>query len=177
MTGRLKKGLVQVYTGDGKGKTTAAIGLAVRAVGRDLKVYMGQFMKSGDYGEQITLKKMKDNIHIEQFGSGRFQFEKEPPQEEVDEAEKGIQKIKKMMISGEYDLVIADEICVAHHFGLLDLDKILHLIDERPEKVELVLTGRKAPEELIERADLVTEMKEVKHPYKEGVEARVGIEK
>lgn len=169
--------MVQIYTGDGKGKTTAAIGLAVRAAGRGLEVYIGQFMKSGVYGEHMALKKMEDKITVEQFGSGNFQFEKDPPQEEIDKAKKGLQKIKKMMTSGNYDIVIADEICVAHHFGLLGLDEILDLIDQRPDNVELVLTGRKAPEKVIEKADLVTEMKEVKHPYRKGISARTGIEK
>ncbi|MFW6144704.1 MAG: cob(I)yrinic acid a,c-diamide adenosyltransferase [Candidatus Natronoplasma sp.] len=177
MTNNLDKGLIQVYTGDGKGKTTAAIGLAVRAVGRGLRIYIGQFMKTSDHGEHKALAEFKDKITVEQFGSGNFQFEKDPPQEEIDKAKKGLQKIKKMMTSGNYDIVIADEICVAHHFGLLGLDEILDLIDQRPDNVELVLTGRKAPEKVIEKADLVTEMKEVKHPYRKGISARTGIEK
>lgn len=177
MTGRLKKGLVQIYTGDGKGKTTAAIGLAVRAAGRELKVYLGQFMKTRGYGEHEALKRFSDRITIEQFGSGKFHIEGDPDEEEIEKTKKGLEKLREALLSGEHDIVIADEICVAYHFDLLDLEDIIDLVESRPKNVELVLTGRKAPEELIERSDLVTEMKEIKHPYKKGVEARDGIEK
>lgn len=177
LTGRLEKGLVQIYTGDGKGKTTAAIGLAVRSVGRDLKVYLGQFMKCSEHGEHKALKRFSDGITLEQFGSGKFQIGGKPDKEEKEKAKKGLDKVKEALVSKEYYIVIADEICVAHHFGLLELEDILELFESRPENVELVLTGRKASEELIERADLVTEMKEIKHPYQKGVEAREGIER
>ncbi len=177
LTGRLEEGLVQVYTGDGKGKTTAAIGLAVRAAGRELDVYIGQFMKTGDYGEHIALEKLEDKIEVERFGEGTFQVEGEPSEEKVRKAQEGLREIKTKMKSGDYDVIIADEICVAHHFDLLSLESLIELISERPKRVELVFTGRKAPDEVIEKADLVTEMKEIKHPYQEGIEAREGIER
>ncbi|MBS3790096.1 MAG: cob(I)yrinic acid a,c-diamide adenosyltransferase [Candidatus Thermoplasmatota archaeon] len=177
MSEKLDKGLVQVYTGDGKGKTTAAIGLAIRAVGRDFKVYIGQFMKTLDFGEHKALARFEDKITIEQFGSGEFHVEETPSEEEIERAEKGVEKIRESILSGDYDIVIADEICVAYHFGLLGLEHLMDLIDIKPDDVELLFTGRKAPEELIEGADLVTEMKEIKHPYKRGIKARRGIEK
>lgn len=176
LTTKLNQGLVQVYTGDGKGKTTAAIGLAVRAAGRDFDIYIGQFMKTADFGEHKALEKFSDLISIEQYGNGGFHLDEGPTEEEKKEAEKGLEKLRKAILSEDYEIVIADEICVAHHFDLLKLDDMMELIDDKPKDVELVFTGRKAPEELIERADLVTEMKEIKHPYQEGVEAREGIE-
>ncbi len=177
MSEKLERGLVQIYTGDGKGKTTAAVGLAVRAAGRGFKVYIGQFMKLGEYGEHIALEKMEDDITIEQFGTGSLHTRDEPFEEELKAAKKGLQEIEKNLTSGEYDVIIADEICVAHHFDLLSLDMILELLEVKPDTVELVMTGRKAPEELIGKADLVTEMKEIKHPYQDGIKARIGIEK
>ncbi|MEF8831978.1 MAG: cob(I)yrinic acid a,c-diamide adenosyltransferase [Candidatus Thermoplasmatota archaeon] len=177
MTEGLDKGLVQVYTGDGKGKTTAAIGLAVRAVGRGFKIYIGQFMKTPDYGEHKALERFSDQIDMEQYGSGDFHLEEDPKEEEKREAREGLKKISEAMLSGDYDIVIADEICVAYHFSLLKLEDMMELVENKPDDVELIFTGRKAPEELLERADLVTEMKEIKHPYQEGIEARDGIEK
>ncbi|MFP4001011.1 MAG: cob(I)yrinic acid a,c-diamide adenosyltransferase [Thermoplasmata archaeon] len=176
MNGGLDKGLVQVYTGDGKGKTTAAIGLAIRAIGRGFKVYIGQFMKTPGFGEHEALEKFSEHLRMEQFGSSGFHLDGGPSEEEKKEAKEGLNKIREAMLSGDFDIVIADEVCVAHHFELLNLDDLIGLIDDKPEDVELVLTGRKAPEDLIDRADLVTEMKEVKHPYQEGIEARKGIE-
>ncbi len=177
MSGKLDKGLVEVYTGDGKGKTTAALGLAIRAVGRDLKVYIGQFMKTSDFGEHEALARFENEITLEQYGSGEFQFEETPSEEEIERAENGVKKIRKALLSGDYDIVIADEICVAYYFDLLDLEILIDLIDVKPENVELVLTGRKAPEELIDQSDLVSEIKEIKHPYRKGIGARKGIEK
>ncbi len=177
MNRKLDEGLVQVYTGDGKGKTTAAIGLAIRALGRDFKIYIGQFLKTSDFGEHKALARFDDKIKIEQFGSGKFHVKEQTSKEEIERAKKGLQKIKEAMLSGDYDIVIADEICVAHYFDLLNLDHLMDLIEIKPQNVEVVLTGRKAPEKLLERADLVTEMKEIKHPYQKGVEARTGIEK
>jgi len=173
----LKRGLVQVYTGEGKGKTTAAIGLAVRAVGRDLRVYIGQFMKTPDYGEHKALERFDDKITVEQFGSGEFHVDGSPSEDEKKNAEEGLEKVKDAILSGDYDIVIADEICVAYHFDLLRLEHLIDLTEIKPDDVELIFTGRKAPEKLIEKADLVTEMEEIKHPYQEGIEARIGIEK
>ncbi len=176
MSAELDKGLVQVYTGNGKGKTTAAIGLAVRAAGRDLNIYIGQFMKSPGYGEHNSLKELSERITVEQLGKEGFHVEDSPDEEDIKRAREGLEKIKKAMRSGDYDIVIADEICVAHYFDLLNLEDLKELIGNKPGKVELVFTGRKAPEEIIEMADLVTEMKDIKHPFEEGIEAREGIE-
>ncbi|MBS3816591.1 MAG: cob(I)yrinic acid a,c-diamide adenosyltransferase [Candidatus Thermoplasmatota archaeon] len=177
LTGKLEDGLVQVYTGDGKGKTTAALGLAVRAAGRDLDIFIGQFMKSGNYGEHIALRRLQDHIRIEQFGDGDFQLKGEPSEKQVKKAKEGLRKIREEMKSRDHDMIIADEMCVAHHFDLLSLESIIELLSDKPEEVELIFTGRKAPDEVIERADLVTEMKEIKHPYQKGIEAREGIER
>ncbi len=176
VSAELEKGLVQIYTGDGKGKTTAAIGLAIRAAGRDLNIFIGQFMKTPDYGEHKALERFSDQISMEQYGTKGFHMDEGPTEKEKEKAEEGLEKIREAMLSQDYDIVIADEICVAYHFDLLKLEDLINLIEDRPENVELVLTGRKAPEKLIEKADLVTEMKEIKHPYQEGIEARKGIE-
>ena len=173
---KLEQGLVQIYTGDGKGKTTASLGLALRAAGRNFRIYIGQFMKTSGFGEHKALEKFSDQITVEQFGSGKYHTEGPPSEEDLKNAEEGLRKIREAMLSKEYDIVIADEICVSQHFDLLSSKDIIDLIDVKPKEIELVLTGRNASEELIERADLVTEMKEIKHPYQEGVEARKGIE-
>lgn len=170
------EGLLQVYTGDGKGKTTAALGLAIRAIGRDMRVFIGQFMKHGDYGEIHSLKRFEENLTIEQFGNEGFHIDEEPSEDDIKRAKEGYRKIKEKLTSKKYQIVIADEICVAYHFDLLELDDLLNLISARPSNVELVFTGRNAPEEIIEKADLVSEMKEVKHPFQQDIEAREGIE-
>ena len=173
---RLDPGLVEVYTGDGKGKTTAAIGLAIRAIGRGLKVFIIQFIKGGfDYGELRVLEKLP-NVEVRAFGRGRFITASGPSEEDLEEARRAMELAREVVMSGEYDIVILDEINVALHFGLVKLEDVLELIREKPRHVELVLTGRKAPKELIEAADLVTEMKEVKHPYQRGMPPRPGIE-
>ncbi|HHU69448.1 MAG TPA: cob(I)yrinic acid a,c-diamide adenosyltransferase [Thermoanaerobacterales bacterium] len=170
------KGYVQVYTGNGKGKTTAAIGLAMRAVGAGLKVYIAQFVKGMHYSELNTLERFKHEITVKQFGRGCFIY-KTPKQEDIDAAKMGFQEVKEAVNSGEYNLVVLDEINIALYYNLIPLEEVLQLIDEKPDDVELVLTGRYAPSEIIEKADLVTEMKEIKHYYTKNVEARVGIEK
>ncbi|MEF8874619.1 MAG: cob(I)yrinic acid a,c-diamide adenosyltransferase [Candidatus Thermoplasmatota archaeon] len=170
------QGLIQVYTGDGKGKTTAAIGLAIRAAGRGLNIYIGQFMKGSEYGEQIALGRFDERITLEQYGEEGLHVTDSPSEKEIRMAKDGLRKVKEALDSGEFDVVIADEICVAHHFDLLSLDDLIDLEEGKPEDVELILTGRKAPEEVIDLASLVTEMKEIKHPYQEGIEAREGIE-
>ena len=171
---KLKKGLVQVYTGNGKGKTTAALGLAVRAVGAGLRVYILQFIKGKAYGELKTLKKIK-NIKIEQCGRGCF-IKKRPVKRDIECAERGLRKIRKGIAQGRFNLVILDEINVALNCGLLKTEDIAELIQTKPKHVELVLTGRYCPKPLIKLADLVTEMREVKHPYQKGIIARAGIE-
>lgn len=190
------KGYVQVYTGNGKGKTTAALGLALRALGAGRKVMILQFMKDEVYSEHRILPHLSENLKLETVGKPFFlikegsmspeelaKWEKKavifppgkPPQEYLDVIAKGMVRAKEV-VTGEYDLVILDEINVALHFGLVTWEQVLDLIENKGENVELVLTGRGAPPELIDRADLVTEMQEVKHYYTKGVEARIGIE-
>ena len=173
---KLEQGFVQVYTGDGKGKTSAAFGLALRAVGRGLKVYVIQFIKGGfDYGELYVVDKLP-NLKLKAFGRGEFVTEKPPGKEDVELAQEALALAEQVVKSGEYDIVILDEINVALNLKLTNIDEVLELIKNKPKHVELILTGRYAPKEIIEAADLVTEMKEVKHPFKKGYEARKGIE-
>ena len=169
-------GLVQVYTGDGKGKTTAALGLALRASGHGMRTYIGQFMKGQQYGELDALRD-HSYVTIEQYGDVRCIRREEVTPEHVAQARRGLERARGAMLSGRYDIVVLDEVNVAIWFGLLTVEEVLALLDEKPEDVELVLTGRRAPEALIERADLVTEMREVKHYYRQGVVARPGIER
>ncbi len=176
MMPKLEKGLVQVYTGNGKGKTSAAFGLALRAIGRGLKVYIIQFIKGGfDYGELYIIDKLP-NLKLKAFGRGKFVTQKPPGKEDIKLAEEALQLAKGVVESREYDLVILDEINVALNLKLISLEKVLELVRSKPKHVELVLTGRYAPSEIIEAADLVTEMREVKHPYNKGFQARKGIE-
>lgn len=170
------RGYVQVYTGDGKGKTTAALGLALRASGHGMRTYIGQFMKGQHYGE---LNALQDHpcITIEQYGDVRCIRREEVTPEHIAQARRGLERVQEAMLSGRYDIVVLDEVNVAIWFGLLTVKEVLALLDQKPENVELVLTGRCAPPELIERADLVTEMQEVKHYFQQGVLAREGIER
>jgi len=169
------KGSVQIYTGNGKGKTTAALGLALRAAGAGLKVYVGQFIKSGCYSEIKSLKKLKKHIKVEQYGRGCF-IKGKPKAADIKLAEKGLKKAKKAIYSKIYDVVILDEINIAIRLGLLNLKEVCGLIKSKPKNIELVLTGRAAHRHLLKLADLVTEMKEIKHYYNKGVKARKGIE-
>ena len=172
----LETGLVQVYTGDGKGKTSAAFGLALRAIGRELKVYIIQFIKGGfDYGELHVVDKLP-NLKLKAFGRGRFITERPPEKEDMKLAEEALALAEEVIGNGEYDIVILDEINVALNLRLINLEKVLELIKNKPKYVELVLTGRYAPPDIIETADLVTEMREVKHPFNKGYQARKGIE-
>jgi len=170
------QGFVQVYTGNGKGKTTAAIGLAIRAAGAGLKVFIGQFIKTGDYSEIKTLKRLSDIIVVEQFGLGYF-IGRNPTQEDVDAARRGVERVQAIFNSNEYNVVILEEANVAVRYGLISEEDLLGLIEQRPDNKELVITGRWATQLVIQKADLVTEMKDIKHYYRKGVEARVGIEK
>ena len=170
------KGYVQVYTGEGKGKTTAALGLIMRACGAGLRVYFGQFIKKKDYSEIRMLNERFPDVTVEQYGRGHF-IKKKPLPEDIDAAQNGLTKLRNAMLSGEYNIIIADEANVAISLGLFQVEEILRLIDDRPENVEMVFTGRNAHERLVERADLVTEMKDIKHYYDQGVSARIGIEK
>ncbi len=174
---KLAEGYIQVYTGSGKGKTTAAIGQAVRAAGFGLKTYIVQFMKEFPYNEIKSLKHLKEWITIEQFGGDEFVYKKEPPDKiEMDKAQRGLAAAKAKMLSGKYDIIILDEVCVSIYFGLFSDEEILTFIKQKPENVELILTGRYCPDKLLDKADLVTEMNEVKHYYQNGVSSRKGIE-
>jgi cob(I)alamin adenosyltransferase len=171
-------GYLQVYTGNGKGKTTAALGLAFRAAGRGLRTYMAQFLKAQPTGEIEAAKKLAPLITIEQFGrEGFITVTSGPEDEDVTRAAAGLIRAKEAMLSGDYRIVILDEVNTAVHFKVLSEEEVLALIDERPAEFELVLTGRYAPSSFIQRADLVTEMSEVKHYFAKGVKAREGIEK
>ena len=169
------QGFVQVYTGDGKGKTTAALGLALRAAGAGLRVYFGQFIKNADYSEIKALARFADCITVRQFGRGCFLLT-EPAPEDRAAARRALEGLSEALTSGDYDLVIADEANVAVALGLIEANDLVSLIDLRPEQVELVLTGRGAPDAVLTRADLVTEMRCVRHYYDRGVLARQGIE-
>jgi cob(I)alamin adenosyltransferase len=173
----LGKGYVHVYTGSGKGKTTAALGLAFRAMGNGLKTYIGQFMKGRQYGELEAAKKVSDYMTIEQYGKINFLQSKDPPDPaDVKMAQNGLAKARAAMFSGKYSVIVLDEINTAHFFHLVSVRDILQFIRDKPEGVELVLTGNYAPPELIEAADLVTEMKEIKHYFNRGTASRKGIE-
>jgi cob(I)alamin adenosyltransferase len=175
---RLEKGQVQVYTGNGKGKTTAALGLAFRACGRGLKVCMIQFMKGGGpYGEHLAAERMAPGLTIIPFGREGWVNRDNPDPEDCRLAEEALKCGSEALSSGDYDLVILDEVNGAIHFGLIKAEQLLELIHSRPARVELVLTGRNADQRVIDAADLVTEMCEIKHYYKTGIPARVGIEK
>jgi cob(I)alamin adenosyltransferase len=171
------EGQIQIYTGDGKGKTTAALGLAFRAAGRGYRTYFGQFMKARPSGERAAAKKLGGLITFGMFGRpGLIHLKGRPNPEDIRLAKRGLDLCRKAMLSGRYDLVVLDEINVALHFGLLEIADVLALIDLKPPAVELVLTGRRAPAALVKRAGLVTEMKPVKHYFDIGVPARRGIE-
>jgi cob(I)alamin adenosyltransferase len=172
-----RKRLIQVYTGNGKGKTTAAIGQAVRAAGRGLKTLVIMFMKDFEYGEIIGLKQLSEYITVEQYGNDNFVMEKRPPEEEdINLARKALGRGQEAVAGREYDIVILDEICVAVYFKLLTPEDLIPILEGKPDGVELILTGRYCPPEWMERADLVTEMKERKHYFLQGVTAREGFE-
>lgn len=176
MTMALERGCIQVYTGNGKGKTTASLGLALRAVGRGLKVCIFQFIKGGGrYGEHLAAEKLAPLLTIIQTGRPGWVNTKDITEDRRVAQEAFIQA-EELLTSGEYDLFVCDEINGAVGFGLIDVEQVLELISHKPEKVELILTGRNAHELVIEAADLVTEMREIKHYYKAGVPARIGIE-
>jgi len=169
------KGYVQVYTGNGKGKTTAAFGLALRAAGAGLPVFLAQFVKGKEYSEIHAVKRFEDLITLRQYGRGRF-IRGKPSAEDVRAAKEGLAEIRDILRSGRYKIVILDEANIATFFKLISVDDLAALIDDRPEGVELVITGRNADPVIIDKADLVTEMKEVKHYYVDGVQGRRGIE-
>ena len=173
----MEKRLVQVYTGNGKGKTTAALGLALRAVGHGFKVFVIQFMKGNlIYGELESAKKLSPYLTIKQMGRQTFVSKTNPHPIDIKMAQEGFALAEKAIKGGEYDIVILDEINVAIDYGLIALSDLLQLIDSKPASVEMILTGRNAKPEIIEKADLVTEMVERKHYYSQGISARKGIE-
>ena len=172
----MERGFVQVYTGNGKGKTTAAFGLALRAAGHDLRTYIGQFMKGRMYGE---VQALRDHplIEIEQYGDALCLRREEVTAEHAARARRGMERAREKMCSGDFDMVILDEVNVTIWFGMLAVDEVLALLEQRPPGVEVILTGRYAPEEILAKADLVTEMREGKHYFAQGVQARDGIER
>jgi cob(I)alamin adenosyltransferase len=170
------KGYIQVYTGNGKGKTTAALGLALRAAGAGLQVFIGQFLKNCPYSEIKALERHADQITLGQYGTGCFIVGK-PADADREAARRGFEHAKQTLLSGAFDVVILDEITIATHYAMITVQELLDLISIKPDHTELIITGRYADKQIIDRADLVTEMTEKKHYYARGVEAREGIEK
>ncbi len=172
-----EKGYVQLYTGNGKGKTTASLGLTLRAAGAGLKSMVIQFMKGQHYSELDAVSLLDGYLTIEQYGSGKFcRADEENFNEHLEFAKKGYGRAEEVLKGGKFKIVVLDEIVTTLMFKLLTVEEIIRLIDLKPYDVELVITGRGAPEELMDKCDLVTEMKEIKHYYKNGVMARKGIE-
>ena len=170
------KGLIQIFTGDGKGKTSAALGAVIRASGQELRVFIVFFMK-GDYpyGERRILSKLP-NVTMASFGSREFVDPENVKPEETEQAREALAAARKAMLSGSYDLVVLDEVNVAIAWKLIELDEVVGLISDKPHNVELILTGRYADTKLVQMADLVTEMLKIKHPYDKGLVARKGFE-
>ncbi len=171
-----KVGLIQIYTGDGKGKTTAALGLALRACGHEMKVYMIQFMKGDiNYGE-IIAQKWIPHLTIVQFGRTSFVDKKNPAPEDIELAKEALEHANEIILRAEHDIVILDELNVAIDFRLVDVDEVIELLKSKPRGMEIIITGRNAHEKILNFADLVTQMENVKHPYDKGVSTRCGIE-
>ncbi len=175
---KLERGYIHVYTGDGKGKTTAALGQAFRSVGHNLKVFMILFMKGNiEYGELETARRLTKFIEIREMGRETFVNKENPEAIDIEWARDGLRLAYKTLEEGEHDVVILDELNVALDYQLVSLEDVLSLIRIKPDHVELILTGRDAHPDVIASADLVTEMKKVKHYFDRGIEARVGIER
>lgn len=180
----MEKGYIHIYTGNGKGKTTASLGVAFRAIGNGMKVAIGQFIKSKGvrYNESNAIQLINNigsplgSIHIEQFGEGCC-IHGCPADTDKAGALKGWDKVKEWIFSEEYDVVILDELNIALHLKLIPIEEVIDVLTKKPEKMEIIITGRHAPQELIDFADLVTEMKEIKHYYRQGVLAREGIDR
>ena len=169
-----ERGYIHLYTGNGKGKTTAALGLAIRAAGAGKKVFIAQFVKGMPYAEHKALKRFPE-IEVKQYGLDCF-IEKEPTREDIMAAQTGLNEVSEIVQKNACDVLILDEACIALHYKLFELNEIIHLLREKPASMEIILTGRYAPKELMDKADLVTEMKEIKHYYTKGIQARKGIE-
>ena len=175
ITYQIMQGYNHIYTGNGKGKTTAALGLCMRAIGAGKKVFIAQFVKGMEYSEVKALKYFGDLVKIEQYGLDCFIYN-DPTHQDIDAAREGFQKVSQIIASQEYDLVILDEANIALYYKLFSEDELIDLLKNKPTETEIVITGRYAPDKLLEMADLVTNMDELKHYYTKGVEAREGIE-
>ncbi|MCL2830202.1 MAG: cob(I)yrinic acid a,c-diamide adenosyltransferase [Betaproteobacteria bacterium] len=169
------KAYIQVYTGNGKGKTTAALGLALRAAGAGMKVFIAQFVKGQEYSETFAIREHLPSLEIKQYGRNCF-IVNAPTQDDIDAARKGLEEVSAVISSGKYDMLVLDEANIAIYYNLFSSAELIELLKRKPEPMEIIITGRYAPPEILEAADLVTEMKEVKHYYMEGVQARKGIE-
>ncbi|MGQ9498813.1 MAG: cob(I)yrinic acid a,c-diamide adenosyltransferase [Dissulfurimicrobium sp.] len=171
-----KRRYVHIYTGDGKGKTTAALGLVLRAIGAGWRVFFCQFLKEGEFSEIKALNAFAGQVIVRQYGAGRF-VRGRPCEEDIRLARQGFSEIKEILKGCQYDMVVMDEVNVAMRYGLIGIDEMMMLLKTRPMDIELVLTGRWADEGLFKEADVVTEMRCIKHYYKKGVMARVGVER
>jgi len=169
-----QNGYIHIYTGNGKGKTTAAIGLAIRAAGAGKSIFIGQFVKGMHYSEHDALKRFPE-ITVKQYGRDCF-IVNQPTQDDITLAQRGFEEMSEFVLKNMYDMVIFDEICIALYYNLIEITSLIELLKNKPSEMEIILTGRYAPNELLEIADLVTEMKEIKHYFNNGIEARKGIE-
>jgi cob(I)alamin adenosyltransferase len=167
-------GLIHIYMGRGKGKTTAALGLAMRAAGHNFKIAIVHFMKIWDYGEVKSLERL--GIDLFRYGTTELIDPDKPSPVDFDQAKQAMEKAKELAEKGNYDILILDEITVAIDFKLISLREVVDLLENKPENLELILTGRTCHEELLERADLISRIDEIKHPYHKGLQARKGIE-
>ncbi len=167
-------GKIHLYTGNGKGKTTAALGLAMRAVGAGKTIFIAQFVKGMFYSELNALNRFPE-IELHQYGLDCF-ITNEPDQKDIEAAKHGLVETQKALLSGKFDVYILDEVCIALYYNLFTVSELKSILNNKPEEAEIVLTGRYAPAELYELADLITEMLEIKHYFSSGIEARKGIE-
>lgn len=171
------RGLIQVYTGDGKGKTTAALGLCMRAVGSGMRAIVLQFMKAGGTTSELrSAERLSPELTIRQLGRSPSFITGRPSPEDIEHAKHAWADARKAVLSGEYDLVVLDELNVVLDLGMLSCEEVIECLKERPQHVEVVLTGRKAPKAILDMADLITEMRCIRHPYERGIPARLGIE-
>ncbi len=174
---KLEQGFIQVYTGNGKGKTTAAIGQAIRALGAGMRVYFVQFMKNYPYGEIKILETFGPQLVLKRYGTDDFVFKKQQPSSDlIKEMAGGLDEAKKAMLSGDYDLIVLDEILVSIHFKIFSVEDVINFLKEKPLYAEVVLTGRYSPEKINDLANLVSEVREIKHYYQEGILSRPGID-
>lgn len=169
------KGYIQIYTGNGKGKSTAAFGLSLRAIGAGKKVFFAQFVKGKPYSEINAIAKFLPDITLQQYGLGCFIYDN-PTQDDINAAQNGLKEISTIIQSEKYDIIVLDEANIALYYKLFSVRDLIDVLNKKPKATEIIITGRYAPDELIKIADLVTEMKEIKHYYTKGIEAREGIE-